>query len=193
MRPVVSNTYIENSQFGAGRLLVTRAAPYRLPMQPLRGPALVPPAGRGDILVAITQAWSHIWMCAAKTMCSLWCNVNLPSIHPPTKSGELPFTFQPPFYSILPPRAENCPSYFNLPSTPSSRQERRTALHISTSLLFHPPAKSGELPFTYLSIEETTAAGWAGCGWAPGAGSGGATWETTWVLCEQKGKFTPRP
>ena len=130
MRPEVSNTYIENSQFGAGRLLVTRAAPYRLPMQPLRGPALVPPAGRGDILIAITQAWSHIWMCTAKTTCSLRCDFNLPSIHPPAKSGELPFTFQP-------------------PSIPSSRQEQRTALHISTSLLFHPPVKSGELPFTF--------------------------------------------
>lgn len=56
MKAEVSNTYIENSQFGAGRLLVTRAAPYRLPMQPLRRPALVPPAGRGDVLVAITHA-----------------------------------------------------------------------------------------------------------------------------------------
>lgn len=56
MKPEVSKTYIENSQFGAGRLLVTRAAPYRLPMQPLCRPALVPPTGRGNVLVAITHA-----------------------------------------------------------------------------------------------------------------------------------------
>lgn len=56
VKPEVSNTYIENSQFWAGRLLMTRAAPYRLSMQPLRCPALVPPAGRGDVLVAITHA-----------------------------------------------------------------------------------------------------------------------------------------
>lgn len=66
VKPEVSNTYIENSQFWAGRLLMTRAFLID-PMQPLRCPALVPPADEDVLATTMPEATSE---CALRTQCA---------------------------------------------------------------------------------------------------------------------------
>lgn len=58
----VINTYIQNSQFWAWSLFMTRATSYRFSIMPFCGSSFMPSTGWWGILIAITHTWSNIWV-----------------------------------------------------------------------------------------------------------------------------------